>query len=90
MNQNVILKIYHIMDLNELQNRRIIYKINLGKSEKCRICRKMNLSRSQKWKCIKNYKNMSKEELLIILLKSEINPAELYKSKSNDVEIEET
>ena len=33
---------------------------------------------------------MSKEELLITLLKSEISPAELYKSKSNDVEIEET
>ena len=33
---------------------------------------------------------MSKEELLIALLKSEQSPAELYKSKSNNAEIEET
>ena len=39
---------------------------------------------------IKNYKNMSKEELLIALLKSEQSLAELYKSKSNNAEIEET
>ena len=39
---------------------------------------------------IKNYKNMSKEELLIALLKSKQSHAELYKSKSNNVEIEET
>ena len=39
---------------------------------------------------IKNYRNMSKEELLIALLKSEQSHAELYKSKSNNAEIEET
>ena len=39
---------------------------------------------------IKNYKNMSTEELLIGLLKSKQSQAELYKSKSNNVEIEET
>ena len=39
---------------------------------------------------IKNYKNMSKEELLIALLKSKQSHAELYKIKSNNVEIEET
>ena len=33
---------------------------------------------------------MSKEELLIALLKSEQSLAELYKSKSNNAEIEET
>ena len=33
---------------------------------------------------------MSKEELLIALLKSEQSHAELYKSKSNNVEMEET
>ena len=33
---------------------------------------------------------MSKEELLIALLKSKQSHAELYKSKSNNVEIEET
>ena len=39
---------------------------------------------------IKKYKNMSKEELLISLLKSEQSIAELCKSKSNNAEIEET
>ena len=39
---------------------------------------------------IKNHKNISREELLIALLKSKQNHAELYKSKSNNVEIEET
>ena len=32
---------------------------------------------------------MSKEELIIALLKSEQSPAELYKSKSNNARIEE-
>ena len=39
---------------------------------------------------IKNYTNMSKKELLISLLKSKQSHAELYKSKSNNTEIEET
>ena len=39
---------------------------------------------------IKNYNNMSKEELLIALLKSSQSLAELQKSKLNNVEIEET
>ena len=39
---------------------------------------------------IKNYENMSKEGLLIALLKSKQSHAELYKSKSNNTEIEET
>ena len=39
---------------------------------------------------IKDYKNMSKEGLLIALLKSERSLAELYNSKSNNAEIEET
>ena len=39
---------------------------------------------------IKNYKHMSKEDLLIALLKSEQSLAELYKSKSNNAKIEET
>ena len=39
---------------------------------------------------IKNYKNMSREKILNALLKSKQSHAELYKSKSNNVEIEET
>ena len=48
------------------------------------------LEKIAKTRHIKNYKNMSKEGLLIALLKSKQNPAELYKSKSNNAEIEET
>ena len=48
------------------------------------------LEQIAKMRRIKNYKKMSKEELLIALLKSKQSPAELYKSKSNNVEIEET
>ena len=39
---------------------------------------------------IKKYKNMSREELLIALLKSEQSHAEFYKNKSINAEIEET
>ena len=39
---------------------------------------------------IKNYKNMSKEGLLIALLKLEQSLAELRKSNSNSAKIEET
>ena len=38
---------------------------------------------------IKNYKNMSREALLISLSKSEQSHAELFKSKSNNEEIEQ-
>ena len=48
------------------------------------------LERIAKIRRIKNYKKMSKEELLIALLKSVQSHAELYKSKSNNAEIEET
>ena len=48
------------------------------------------LKRIAKIKRIKNYKKMSKEELLIALLKSVQTHAELYKSTSNNAEIEET
>ena len=42
------------------------------------------LDQIAKMRRIKNYKNMSREELLIALLKSEQSHAELYESKSND------
>ena len=48
------------------------------------------LKQIAKMRRIKNYKNMSKEGLLIALLKSKQSHAELYKSKSNNTEIEET
>ena len=41
-------------------------------------------------KGIKNYKNMSKEGLLIVLFKLSRSLAELYKSKSDNAKIEKT
>ena len=38
----------------------------------------------------KNYKNMSREKLLISLLKTEKSIAELRRSKDNNTEVEET
>ena len=54
-----------------------------------------NLSRNEleqiaKMRRIKNYNNMSKEELLITLLKSNQSLAELQKSNSKNAKIEET
>ena len=48
------------------------------------------LEQIAKMRHIKNHKNMSREELLIALLKSKQSHVELHKSKSNNVEIEET
>ena len=48
------------------------------------------LEQMAKMRRIKTYKNMSKEVLLIALLKSKQSLAELYKSNSINAEIEET
>ena len=48
------------------------------------------LEQTAEMRHMKNYKNMSREKLLIALLKSEQSHAELYKNKSNNKEIEET
>ena len=48
------------------------------------------LEQISKMRRVKNYKNMSNEELLIALLKSKQSYAQLYISKSNNVEVEET
>ena len=68
---------------------------NLSQNELKQITKMQNLSQNEleqivKMRHIKNYKNMSREELLIALLKSKQSRAELYKSKSNNAEIEET
>ena len=68
---------------------------NLSQKELEQIKRMKNLPQNEldqiaEMRSIKNYKNMSREELLIALLKSEQNHAELYKNKSNNSEIEET
>ena len=68
---------------------------NLSQNELEHITRMKNLQQNElekiaKMRHIKNYKKMSKEGLLIALLKLEQSYAELYKSKSNDTETEET
>ena len=68
---------------------------NISQNGLERIAKMQNLSRNElekiaKMRHIKNFKTMSKEGLLIALLKSGQSLAELYKSKSNNVEIEET
>ena len=68
---------------------------NLSRNELEQITKMKNLSQNElekiaKMRRIKNYKSMSKEGLLIALLKSEQSHAELYKSESNNAEIEET
>ena len=74
---------------------RIAKMQNLSQNQLMQITKMQNLSQNElekiaKMRRIKNYKNMSKEELLISLLKSEQNIAELRKSKVNNAEIEET
>ena len=44
------------------------------------------LDQIAKMRRIKNYKNMSREALLIAILTSNQSPPELYKSKSNNTE----
>ena len=67
---------------------------NLSQNELMQITKMQNLSQNEleqiaKTRRIKNYKNTSKEELLVSLLKSEESIAELHKSKSNSIETEE-
>ena len=68
---------------------------NLSENELEQITKMSNLSQNKlekiaKMRHIKNYKNMSREELLISLLKSKQSIAELRRSKDNNAEIEET
>ena len=71
--------------LNESMVLKQIAKIqNLSQNEFKQITKMSNLSRNEleqisKMRRVKDYKNMSKEELVIALLKSEQSCAELYK-----------
>ena len=74
---------------------RIAKMQNRSQNELEQITKMQNLLQNEleqivKMRRIKNYKKMSKEELLIALLKSKQSHAKLYKSKSNNSEIEET
>ena len=68
---------------------------NLSHNELKQITKMQNLSQNKlgqiaKMRRIENRNNMSRKELSIALLKSKQSRAELYKSKSNNTEIEET
>ena len=68
---------------------------NLSQNELKQITRMQDLSQDEikqivKTRRIKNYKDMSKEDLFIALLKSNQSHAELRNSKDNNAEIEET
>ena len=74
---------------------RIAKMQNLSQNELEQITKMWNLLQNEleqiaKMRRIKNYKNMSREELLIALLKSKQSHAELRRSKDNNAEIEET
>ena len=84
-----------IKNLSKNGHERIAKIQNLSQNEIRQAIKMHNLSRNEleqiaKMRHTKNYKNMSKKGLLIALLKSERNHTDLYKSKSNNVEIEET
>ena len=63
--------------------------MNLKANHKNEELSQNELVKIAKMRCIKNYKKMSKQELLIAVLTSKQSHAELDKSKSNNAEIEE-
>ena len=81
ISQNGLEQIAEMQNLSQNELKQITKMGNLLKNE---------LEQIAKMKRIKGYKNMSKEELLIALPKSKQSHAGLYKSKSNNVETEET
>ena len=84
-----------LKNLSQNGLKRIAKMQNLSQNELQQITKMSNLLQNElekiaKMRHIKNYKNMSREELLISLLKTEKSIGELRRSKDNNVEIEET
>ena len=82
-------------DLSQSWLKRVVKMQNFSQNELKKITKMLNLSQNElekiaKMRCIKNYKNMSREELLIALLKSKQSHAEFHRSKDNNAETEET
>ena len=76
--------------LNELKH--IAKMQNRSQNDSYQITEMLNLSRNEleqieKMRPTKNYKNMSKEGLLIALLKSGCSKKKLHKSNSDNAEI---
>ena len=80
LSQNVLERIAKIENLLQNELEQITKMLNLSQNK---------LEQIAKMRRIKTYKNVTKEGLLIAPLKSEHSPAELYRSKSNNAEIEE-
>ena len=85
---------YIFKDLSKNGLKQIAKMQNISQNELKQITKMQNFSQNKlkqiaKTRHIKNYKNMSKEELLIFLLKSEQSIAEFHKTESSNIEIEE-
>ena len=82
--------------LDESMGLKRVLKIqNLSQNELKQVTKMSNLLQNElekiaKMRRIKNYENMSREELLIALLKSKQSIAELCRSKDNNAKIKET
>ena len=80
LSQNVLEQIARMQNLSQNQLKKITKMLNLSQNE---------LEQIAKMRHIKNYKNMSREELSIALLNSRQSHAELRRTKDNNTEIEE-
>ena len=81
LSQNGIKKIARMESLSQNELKQIVKMQDLSQDELEQIARMRR---------IKDYKNMSREDLLTALLKSKQSYAKLRKSKDNNAEIEET
>ena len=86
---------YNFETISKNKLEKIANMQNLSQNDLDQITKMLNLSQNEleqivKMRQLKNYKNMSKEDLLITLLKPNQSLAELQKSKSNNAKIEET
>ena len=81
LSQNGLKKIARMENLSQNELKQIIKMQDLSQNEFEQIA---------KTRRIKDYKNMSREDLLIALLKSKQSHAELRESKDNYTEIEQT
>ena len=84
-----------LKNLSQNEFKQIAKLENLSQNELKQIVKMQDLSQNEleqitKTRCIKNYKNMSTEDLLIVLLKSKWSIAEVCRSKDNNAEIEVT
>ena len=81
VSQNGLKKIARMQNLSQNELKEIVKMQDLQQNE---------LEQIAKTRRIKNYKDMSREDLLIALLKSKQSHVELHRNKDNNVETEET